>query len=74
MGQEQVEPKRIGLWGGRASLGEGQVQETEVWITLHRPAKANGMAVVICPGGGYGGLVTGAGGAWHCGSGSTVTV
>ena len=55
MGQEKVEPKRIGLWGGRASLGEGQVQETEVWITVHRPKKANGTAVVICPGGGYGG-------------------
>ena len=55
MGQEKVEPKRIGLWNGRASLGEGQVQETEVWITVYRPAKANGTAVVICPGGGYGG-------------------
>ena len=54
-GQEQVEPKRIGLWNGRASLGDGQVQETEVWITVYRPAKANGTAIVICPGGGYGG-------------------
>ena len=29
-------------------------------ITIHRPANGNGAAVVICPGGGYGGLVTGA--------------
>ena len=28
-------------------------------ITVHRPAKANGAAVVICPGGAYSGLVTG---------------
>ena len=55
MGQDKVEPQRIGLWNGRASLGDGKVQETEVWITVYRPAKANGTAVVICPGGGYGG-------------------
>ena len=55
MGQEPVKSKRIGLWNGRASLGEGRVQETEVWLTVYRPAQANGTAVVICPGGGYGG-------------------
>lgn len=54
------EPQRIGLWNGRASLGDGKIQETEVWITVHRPAKPDGAAVVICPGGGYGGLVVGA--------------
>lgn len=53
--QEKVEPKRIGLWNGRASLGDGRVQEAEVWITVYRPTKANGTTVVICPGGGYGG-------------------
>ena len=30
------------------------------WIHLHRPAKPNGTAAIICPGGGYGGLVMGA--------------
>jgi acetyl esterase/lipase len=30
-----------------------------VFITVHRAAKPNGAAIVICPGGGYGGLVTG---------------
>jgi acetyl esterase/lipase len=55
--QEKVEPQRIGIWSGRAALGDGKVQEAEVWMTMHRPAKPNGTAVVICPGGGYGGLV-----------------
>ena len=26
-GQEKVEPKRIGLWNGRASLGDGKVRD-----------------------------------------------
>lgn len=60
VGQEKVEPQRVGLWNGKAALGDGKIQETEVWVTVHRPAKSNGAAVVICPGGGYGGLVTGA--------------
>lgn len=51
------EPQRIGLWGGRAPLGDGNFEQTETWITVHRPAKGNGTAVVICPGGGYGTLV-----------------
>jgi acetyl esterase/lipase len=49
------EPQRIGLWNGRAALSDGKLEETEVWITVYRPDKANGTAVVICPGGGYGG-------------------
>jgi acetyl esterase/lipase len=59
-GQEEAKPERIGLWNKRAPLGDGKFQETEVWMTVHRPAKPNGTAIVICPGGGYGGLVTGA--------------
>lgn len=55
-GQGPVAPQKIGLWDGRAALGQGQVQDVEVWITLYRPANPNGTAVVICPGGGYGGL------------------
>lgn len=53
-------PMRVGVWGGHAPIGDGQLQETEVFITIHKPAKPNGAAIVICPGGGYGGLVTGA--------------
>ena len=33
---------------------------SEAFVTVHRPADPNGAAVIICPGGGYGGLVTGA--------------
>lgn len=54
-----TKPARIGLWNGKAPIGNGEFQDTEVFITVHRPAKANGAAIVICPGGGYGGLVTG---------------
>lgn len=54
-----TKPARVGLWNGKAPIGNGEFQETEVFITVHRPAKANGAAIVICPGGGYGGLVTG---------------
>ncbi len=56
LGEDKVVPEQIGLWNGRAALGDGNVQETEVFITVYHPAKANGTAVVICPGGGYGGL------------------
>lgn len=57
---EKAAPQKVGLWNGKAPNGDGQFQETEVFITVHQPAKANGAAIVICPGGGYGGLVTGA--------------
>lgn len=60
LAQQPVEPKHIGLWNGRAALGDGQFQDTEVWITVHQAREPNGTAIVICPGGGYGGLVTGA--------------
>ena len=50
-----VEPQKIALWNGRAPTGDGQTEDSEVWLTLYRPAQPNGTAVVICPGGGYGG-------------------
>lgn len=56
--QKGVAPQRIPLWNGRAPVGDGQFQEGEAWITVHRPAKENGAAIVVCPGGGYGGLMT----------------
>ena len=55
-----AEPERIALWNGRAAIGDGKFEEADAWITVHRPAKGNGAAVVICPGGGYSRLVTGA--------------
>lgn len=50
------------LWPGQAPVGDGQFEAANATITVHRPAPdiVNGTAVVICPGGGYGGLVTGA--------------
>ncbi|MBS0263633.1 MAG: alpha/beta hydrolase [Planctomycetes bacterium] len=55
--EASAKPQKIGLWNGHAPVGEGQFEDAEAWITVHRPAKPNGTAVVICPGGGYGGVV-----------------
>ena len=55
----QGDDVRVPLWKGRAPIGDGTFEKAEVWITVHRPDKSNGAAIVICPGGGYGGLVTG---------------
>lgn len=56
------EPEKLSLWSGQAPVGDGQVGTEDAFVTVHRPAPtaANGAAVVICPGGGYRGLVTGA--------------
>lgn len=54
-GQEPAAPQKIDLWNGRAPTGNGQFEAAEVWITVYRPTKPNGTALVICPGGGYGG-------------------
>lgn len=53
------EPERLKLWNGRAPLGDGKFEQADARITVHNPEKPNGTAIVICPGGGYGGLVTG---------------
>lgn len=50
---------RLGLWNGRAPVGDGTFEDADAWITVHRPEAGNGAAIVICPGGGYGGLVSG---------------
>lgn len=57
---KKVEPERLKLWDMRAPNGDGTFEKAEMWITVYKPEKPNGTAVVICPGGGYGGLVTGA--------------
>jgi acetyl esterase/lipase len=53
-------PERISLWSNHAPVGDGTFQSADAAITVHRAANPNGAALVICPGGGYGGLVTGA--------------
>jgi acetyl esterase/lipase len=57
---ETTAANRTPLWEGLAPVGEGATEEANAWITVHRPTKGNGTAIVICPGGGYGGLVVGA--------------
>ncbi len=54
------EPEKIKLWNGKAPIGDGNFEEGDATISVHKPEKPNGAAIVICPGGGYGGLVTGA--------------
>ena len=53
-------PEKVALWTEQAPVGEGNYETANAFITVYRPAKANGAAAIICPGGGYGGLVTGA--------------
>jgi acetyl esterase/lipase len=53
-------PQKQPLWPGAAPEGDGTVAPSEAVFTVHLPEKANGAVMVICPGGGYGGLVVGA--------------
>jgi acetyl esterase/lipase len=58
-GRAQSEGGRHSIWPDAAPVGDGTTEKIDVPITVHRAAadKANGAAVVICPGGGYGMLV-----------------
>ena len=55
------EPKVISLWTGPARIDADTTEIAEVRLTVHLPSPdtSNGAALVICPGGGYGGLVVG---------------
>jgi acetyl esterase/lipase len=53
-------PERLLLWENEAPVGDGTFESSKSALTVHPAPKPNGAAVVICPGGGYGGLVTGA--------------
>ena len=48
-----AEPEQIELWKDLAPMGDGTFAATNAFITVYRPEKPNGAAVVICPGGGY---------------------
>lgn len=54
-----AEPPRTPLWAGHAPIGDGQFEEADAFITIHKAEQGNGTAIVICPGGGYGGVVVG---------------
>ena len=43
----------------RVMLGKPDETKQQAHITIHMPAKPNGMSIIICPGGGYGGVVAG---------------
>jgi acetyl esterase/lipase len=47
--------KRIALWPGKAPIGDGTFEAStqELLVFLPPAAKASGMAIVLCPGGGY---------------------
>jgi acetyl esterase/lipase len=49
--------QKLDLWKGRAPVGGGMFEAADASLTVHHPKTPNGTAVVICPGGGYGGLV-----------------
>jgi acetyl esterase/lipase len=52
--------ERLSLWAGKAPLGDGKFEVADTWITVYRvPGNTEAPALVICPGGGYGGLVVG---------------
>jgi len=52
-------PARIPLWPDTAPVGDGTREKTDAAITVFLPQDKNPArtAIVICPGGGYGGLV-----------------
>ena len=58
--EKSAEGQRIELWNGKAPNGDGSFETAQTWITVHPAKNPNGTALVICPGGGYGGLVKGA--------------
>jgi acetyl esterase/lipase len=41
----------------RVALHEKPIEGEQAWLTVYRPEKPNGTAIVICPGGGYGEVV-----------------
>lgn len=55
------DPLRLPLWEGQAPIGDGTNEPVpaDATLTVHRAAKPNGAVLVICPGGGYGGRVSG---------------
>jgi acetyl esterase/lipase len=52
----QAEPKTELLWPGGAPGAKGDSDDDKPTLAIYLPPKANGAAVVVCAGGGYGGL------------------
>jgi cobalt-zinc-cadmium resistance protein CzcA len=55
------EPTRVPLWpeGAPGARGQAEFDQPFLEVWPAEPSKASGAALVICPGGGYGGLATG---------------
>jgi lysophospholipase L1-like esterase/acetyl esterase/lipase len=62
-GGKPLTPEKVALWPDQAPVGDGTFERTGASVTVYRPQHPSGTAVVICPGGGYGGLVMGAEGS-----------
>ena len=47
--------KRVALWSGKAPVGGGKFEDCTLELEAFLPSgdKANGAAIVLCPGGGY---------------------
>ncbi len=52
--EAEHKPEAIALWAGQTPVGDGKFVTANATITVHRPAQANGAAIMIFPGGGYG--------------------
>lgn len=56
----ESKPQTFSIWkDDKAPLDLEKFETAKVKLTVHIPEKNSGIAIVICPGGGYGGLVTG---------------
>ena len=54
-----AEPQRVPVWPDMdAPNGDGSNSPATTALTVYQPENPNGAAMIICPGGGYGGLVT----------------
>lgn len=54
-----ADPERIPLWPDKAPNGDGTFSPSTASLMVFQPEHPTGAAMIICPGGGYGGLVTG---------------
>lgn len=47
--------ERVALWPGKAPIGDGKYEDCSLELQVFLPPadKANGAAIVLCPGGGY---------------------
>jgi acetyl esterase/lipase len=60
IGLTHAEPLRVPVWPDKeAPNGDGTTSPATTTLTVYQPERPNGCAMIICPGGGYGGLVTG---------------